>query len=57
MINEIKDFTYLPKKFFCKKHKETEVEFCCTLNETFYCKLCLPTHANHDDMILAEVSQ
>ena len=56
MINELKDFSYMPRKLFCKKHKETEVEFCCTLNETFYCKLCLPSHNNHGDMVLAEVS-
>lgn len=55
MINEIEDFNYVPQKFFCKKHREQEVEFCCSLNETFYCRLCQPTHSGHDDIVLAEV--
>ena len=25
IIDEIKDFTYVPKKFYCKKHKNSEV--------------------------------
>lgn len=55
MLKEIEDFEYMPKKFFCNKHRETEIEFCCTINETFYCKLCLPSHRGHDDIVLAEV--
>jgi len=54
-LDEMKDFNYVPKKFMCKKHRETEVEFCCRINETFFCKLCLPTHAGHDDLVLAEI--
>lgn len=41
----------------CKKHKETEVEYCCRLNETFFCRLCLPSHQNHDDLVLADVAK
>lgn len=25
MLDEMKDFNYVPKKFMCKKHKNTEV--------------------------------
>lgn len=55
MLDEVKDFVYMPKKFMCPKHKETEIEFCCQINETFYCKLCMPSHSGHDDIVLAEV--
>ncbi|CDW89554.1 UNKNOWN [Stylonychia lemnae] len=55
IIDEIRDFVYVPKKFFCKKHKQTEVEYCCAINETFFCKLCLPTHQGHDDLVLSEI--
>ena len=54
-IDEVKDFIYQPKKFMCKKHKETEVEYCCGINETFYCKLCLPLHNGHEDAVLADI--
>ena len=43
-VDEIADFEYVPKKFYCHKHKETEIDYCCTLNEQFFCKLCLPSH-------------
>lgn len=55
MINEMQEFMYTPKKLFCPKHKDTEIEFCCVINETFYCKLCIPNHLGHDDLVLADV--
>lgn len=55
MIDELNTFNYHPKKFFCKKHKETEIDYCCMINETFYCKLCLPSHYGHEDLVLADV--
>ena len=54
MLNEIEDFQYMPKKFYCSKHTDYEIEFCCSINETFYCKQCLPSHMGHDDCVLAE---
>jgi len=53
-IRDIQDFHYKPKKFYCKTHKSEEVEYCCVLNESFYCRLCLPRHDQHGDVVLAE---
>eukprot|EP00347_Sterkiella_histriomuscorum_P012972 403366506 len=57
MLEEIKDFQYHPKRFMCKKHKNSEVQFCCSINETFFCKLCMPQHQGHDDMVLSQVCE
>jgi len=57
MIDELQDFMYVPRRFFCKKHKDTEIEYCCKINENFYCRLCMPAHSGHDDTVLAEVSR
>lgn len=46
-LNFETDFTFNPKKFFCKKHPNMEIEFCCEINEEFYCKKCLPDHEGH----------
>lgn len=54
LLDEIADFIYTPRRFFCPKHKDTEIEYCCKINEAFYCKLCLPLHHGHDDLVLAE---
>ncbi len=57
VMNELNDFAYNPKKFFCQKHKDTEIEYCCKINETFYCRLCAHNHKGHDDLVLADVCQ
>ena len=55
MLNEVSDFTYNPRQFFCQKHKDTDIEYCCKINEKFYCRLCLPAHNGHDDLVLVEI--
>ena len=32
-LNFESDFTFNPKKFFCKKHPGVEIEFCCEITE------------------------
>jgi len=39
-LNYGDDFTFNPTKFYCKQHTSNEVEFCCEINNTFYCKKC-----------------
>ena len=39
-MNYESDFSFNPQKFFCKTHTSNEVEFCCEINNTFYCKKC-----------------
>ena len=34
------DFAVNPKKFYCKEHKEYEIEFCCAITNKFYCRKC-----------------
>ncbi len=57
ILDEVKAFSYNPKRFFCKNHKDTEIEYCCKINETFYCKLCAHKHKGHDDTVLADICQ
>jgi hypothetical protein len=54
MLDEVADFQLMPQKFMCQKHREEPVEFVSTLNETFFCKLCLPKFHNHDNVVLAD---
>lgn len=55
MLDELSDFMYTPRRFFCQKHKDTEIEYCCKINEKFYCRLCLPGHHGHDDTVLVDI--
>jgi len=57
MLDEVSDFSYNPKKYFCKKHHNLEIEYCCKINESFYCKLCVGGHVGHEDTILADISR
>lgn len=57
VLDEMNHFSYNPKRFFCQRHKDTEIEYCCKINETFYCRLCVPNHKGHDDLVLADVCQ
>lgn len=50
-----KDFTFNPKKFYCKLHPGAEVEFVCEINGGFYCRQCLPKHEGHSDRVLAKI--
>jgi len=50
-----KDFSFNPAKFYCKYHRGYEVEFCCEINNTFYCKKCQPEHQEHKDRVLASI--
>jgi hypothetical protein len=38
------DFTFYPKKFFCKAHPQIEVEYCNEISGNFYCTKCLPKY-------------
>lgn len=50
-----KDFSFNPAKFYCKYHRGYEVEFCCEINNAFYCKKCQPEHREHKDRVLASI--
>jgi hypothetical protein len=45
------DFTFNPKKFYCKLHPSQEIEYACDLVAgelgALYCKKCLPEHEGH----------
>lgn len=36
------DFNFNPKKFYCLKHPNREVEYCNEISAQFYCRACLP---------------
>lgn len=54
MLDCIQDFQFLPEKFYCRKHSDQPIEYVSTLNETFFCKLCLPNFRNHDNVVLSD---
>ena len=49
------DFSFNPTKFYCKHHPTYEAEFCCEINNSFYCKKCQPDHREHRDRVLASI--
>jgi hypothetical protein len=52
-LNFDTDFMLNPKKFFCKKHPSSEIEFCCEIREEFYCRKCVGDHEGHkNDRVL-----
>jgi len=53
-LDSIKDFQFQPEKFFCQRHRDEPIEYVSTLNETFFCKLCLPKFHNHDNVVLSD---
>lgn len=55
-LNFESDFSFNPKKFFCKQHPGQEVEFCCEITEEFYCRKCAPNHQAHTgDRVLSSI--
>lgn len=52
------DFSFNPKKFYCRSHPNNEVEFCNEINNTFYCRECQPQMSSGpDDKVLSSISK
>jgi len=51
-----KDFNFNPRKFFCRKHKTQEIEYCNQITNNFYCKLCRESYIDRDDKVLSSIA-
>lgn len=52
-----KRFGIRPKKEqFCKRHRQTPIEFFCLINSEFYCRLCATDHEGHGDECVQEAA-
>jgi len=55
--NVNKAFGIEPKRAqMCKKHRDTQVEFYCEVENIFYCRRCAKEHTGHDDKCVSEIA-
>ena len=50
------DFAVNPKKFYCKEHRNYEIEYQSSITQNFYCKKCKPDQIPHPkDKVLSNI--
>ena len=51
-----KDFRFFPSRLRCTKHPSAEIEYCNSINNTFYCKQCRESFIDQDDTVLTQIA-